>query len=144
MIFCATAASSGNAQRLENNHELIATDTRQRVALAHQLLQSVRDLAQQFVATMTQRIVDGLEAVESMNRVAIRPPPLRGRVPTGGRSGDDRQLRQRRGWQVFDALLGQFSFGDLGPVPRKPTRSPAALNIDTPTLVARSAGHPGN
>ena len=55
----------GGAETRQHEHEFIAAQPRDRVALAHGLHQPLRDRLQQLVAgVVTERIVDPLEVVE--------------------------------------------------------------------------------
>ncbi len=62
---CEPIASGFSAVRAEHQHEFVAADARHGVDLAHDAAQARGDAVQQLVTrTMTQRIVDELEAIE--------------------------------------------------------------------------------
>ena len=60
-----TATASGTALAVDEQHELVAAQARDRVAFAHAALEPIRHRAQQLVAdVMAEAVVDELETIE--------------------------------------------------------------------------------
>ena len=99
---------------LEQDHELIATETRGRVDGAHGALEAPRDLAQQIIAgPVPERVVDELEAIEvdHQHRELMRLP-----LGLGDGLGDaviEQQAVRQPGEDVVRGEVAQLPVGGL-------------------------------
>ncbi|OPZ04253.1 MAG: hypothetical protein BWZ09_01917 [Alphaproteobacteria bacterium ADurb.BinA305] len=118
----------GVAQILQHHHELVSTEARHGVALAHHLAQARRDLAQQLVAGLVAvgvvyalEVVDIDEQQRPVAAVAARVGQALAQAVEQETAVGELGQRVDEG-EIADRFLGGLAFGDVDDHPVEPER----------------------